>query len=111
MIPDTHDLVPPSLPDHLRADADGPLCSDDEKGAKRMRPASTTPGSVRGTDPGEYDRVMGVTSMGSRKTVRFGEEDASGPDGNQDGVTHNSIDLDETLEGDNHGCHAKKFWC
>ena len=56
-----HDLALPSLPD-------------------RMRSASTTPRSVRGTDPNEYDRVMGVTSVGSRETVRFGEEDISGPD-------------------------------
>ena len=46
-----HDLVLPSLPDHLRADADGPSCSDDEKGTNRMRCASTTPRSMRGTDP------------------------------------------------------------
>ena len=36
--------------------------------------------------------------MGSRGTVRFGDEDVSGPDGNQDGVAHNSVDSDETLE-------------
>ena len=62
----------PSLPDHLRAVADGPSCSDDEKGAKRLRSASTTPRSVRGTDPDEYDRVMGVTSVDSHETARFG---------------------------------------
>ena len=97
---DTHDLASPSLEDHLRADADGPSCSNDEKGAKRMRSASTTPRSVRGTDPDEYDRVMGATSAGSRETVRFGEEDVSGLDGNQDEVAHNSVGLDETLEGE-----------
>ena len=44
------------LPDHLRDDADGPSRSDEEKGAKRLRSTSTTPRSVRGTDPDEYDR-------------------------------------------------------
>ena len=65
-------LEPPMLPDHLRADDDGPTCSDEERGAKRMRSISTTPRSVRGTDPDEYDRVMGVTSVGSREPVRWG---------------------------------------
>ena len=60
-------LAPPTLPDHTRIDDDGPTCSDEEKGTKRMRSASTTPRSVRGTDPDEYDRVMGVTSVGSAK--------------------------------------------
>ena len=81
-----HDLALPSLPDHLRADADGPSCNDDKKGAKRMRSASTTPRSVRGTDPDEYDRVVRVTSAVSCETVSFGEEDVSGPGGNQDGI-------------------------
>ena len=62
-VPDMHDLHLPSLPDHLRTDADGP--SYDEKGAKRLRSTSTTPRSVRGTDPVDYDRAMGVTSVGS----------------------------------------------
>ena len=44
----------PTLPDHLR-DCDGPSGSDDEKEAK---PASTTPRSIRGTDPDDYDRVI-----------------------------------------------------
>ena len=74
-----HDLVPPSLPDHLRADADGPSCSDKKK-TKLMRSASTTPRSMRGTDPDEYDRVMEVTSVDSRETARLGEGDASGPE-------------------------------
>ena len=82
--PDMHDLTLPSLPDHLRADADGPSCSDEEKGAKRLRFTSTTPRSVRGTDPDEYDRVMGVTSVGFRGTVRFGEENYGSGEGQGD---------------------------
>ena len=34
--------------------------------------------------------------MGSRETVRFGEENVSGLEPNQDGVAHNSVNLDET---------------
>ena len=86
------------LSDHVRAEDDGPTCSDEEKGAKRMRSASPTPRSVRGADPDQYDRVMGLTSVGSRETVRFGEENASGLEMDQDGVANNSIDLDETQE-------------
>ena len=73
-VPVMHDLTLPSLPDHLRTDEDGPSCNDDEKGAKRLRSTSTTPRSVRGTDPGDYDRAMGVTSVGCQETMRFGEE-------------------------------------
>ena len=62
-------LAPPALPDHLRDDEAGPACSDETKGAKRMRSASTTPRSFRGTDPDDYDRVMGVTSVGPQETV------------------------------------------
>ena len=61
----------------------GPSCSDDEKETKRMRSASTTLRSLRGTDPDEYHRIMGFTSVGSRETVRFGEESVSGLESNQ----------------------------
>ena len=77
-----HDLALPSLPDHLRADANGPSHNDDEKEAKRMRSASTTPRSARATDPDDYDRAMGVT-----------------------GRSCASDDLDETLEGEDL-CHV-----
>ena len=93
-----HDLHIPSLPDHLRTEADGPLCSDDEKGAKRLRSTSTTPRSARGTDPDDYDRTMGVTSVGSRETVRFEEGNVPETEEDPDGVAHISIDLDETQE-------------
>ena len=87
------------LPDHIKADDDGPTCSNKEKGAKRMRSACTTLRSVSsGTDPDEYGRVMGVTSVGSRKTVRFGEEIVYGFEVDQNGVANNSVDLDETQE-------------
>ena len=86
------------LPDHVRADDDGPTCSDEEKGVKRMRSSSTTPRSGKGAGPDECDRVMGVTSVGFREMVRFGEESASGLEADQDGVANNSADLDETQE-------------
>ena len=39
--------------------------------------------------------------MGFRETVRFGEENVPELEENQDGVARNSVDLDETLEGEN----------
>ena len=75
-----HDLPLPRLLDHTGAQ-DGPSCSEEEKDVKRQRSASTTPrptgtlpGSTMGTLPCEYDRVMGVASVGSHESVRFGEE-------------------------------------
>ena len=56
-VPVVHDLPLPLLPDHLRTDEDGPSCSDDEKGTKRLRSTSTTLRSVRGTDPDDYVTV------------------------------------------------------
>ena len=79
-------LAPPSLPDDLRDDEDGPTCSDEEKGAKRMRSASTTPRSLTGTDPDDDDRFMGVTSVGPPETVRFGEGNVTEFEVDQDGV-------------------------
>ena len=86
-------FAPPPLPDHLRADEDGPTGSDEEKGVKRMRSASTTPRSVRGTDPDDYDRVMGVTSVGSPETALFGEGTAPGSEAHHDGVANNSMNM------------------
>ena len=60
-------VAPPVLSDHSRGDDDGPICSDEEKEAKRS--AFTTPRSVRGTDPDDYDRVMGVSSVGPKKRL------------------------------------------
>ena len=48
---------------------------------------------------------MGVTSMGSRKTVRFGEANVPETEEDLDGVAHNSIDLDETQEHVEQGLH------
>ena len=90
--------APPSLPDHLRDDEDGPSCSDEEKEAKRMRSASTTPRSFRGTAPDDYDRVMGVTSVGPQETVGLGEESVSDLEVDQDGVANNSDNLTETRD-------------
>ena len=58
-----------------------------------MRTASTTPRSFRGTDPDEYDRVMGVTSV-----VRFGEGNARESEVDQEGVAHNSDELNENRQ-------------
>ena len=93
-VPVTHDLHLPSLPDHFRTDVDGPSCSNDEKGAMWFRSTSTTPRSVRGTNPDDYDRAMGVTSVGSREL--WGLERKMARKKNLDGVAHNnSKDLNE----------------
>ena len=81
---------PPSLPGHLRDDEDGPSCSEVAKEAKRLRSASTTPRSFRGTDPDDYDQVMGVTSVGRRETVGLGKGSDSDLEVDQDGVANNS---------------------
>ena len=81
------------LPDHLRGDDDGPICSDEEKEGKRVRSASTT-----GTDPDDYDRVMGVSSVSPHETAGFGEGDATDIHKNQKGVASNSGDIEETAK-------------
>ena len=61
-------LQPPTLPDYLRGDdGDGPSGSREETEAKRLRSASTTPRSARGTDPDDYDRVMGFPRRNPQK--------------------------------------------
>ena len=51
---------------------------------------------------------MGVTSVGSRETVRFGEEIVLVLESNQQGVARNSVDLNETQEEENL-CHENDF--
>ena len=64
-----------------------------------MRSAPTTPRSERGTHPND-DQVMGVTSVGSRDSVRFGEEnDPETEDVPNEGV-RDTTKLDETLDID-----------
>ena len=59
-----------------------------------------TPRSEKGARPSDYDQVMGVTSVGSRASVRFGEEnDPEIGDVPSDGV-RDTGDLDETLDDD-----------
>ena len=74
VVPHMHDLPLPLLLDHMGADGDGPSCSEEEKEVKRLRSASTTPRSERGTHPNDYDQVKGVTSVGSRESVKFGRK-------------------------------------
>ena len=68
---------------------DGPSCSEEEKDAKRQRSASTTPRSTMGTLPYEYDRVMGVASVGSHESVRFGKGNDLKIEDTPDTVAHN----------------------
>ena len=90
-----HDLPLPNLLDHMGAE-DGPSCSEEEKDAKPQRSASTTPRSTMGTHPNDYDRVMGVTSVGSQESVRFGEENDPETEDVVDRAAHSSVDLDDT---------------
>ena len=96
-IPPVHDLPLPRQLNHMGAE-DGPSCSEEEKDAKRQRPASTTPRSTMGTLPYEYDGVMGVASMGSHESVRFGEENDPEIEDVQDTVAHNREELNQTHE-------------
>ena len=52
-----------------------------------MRSGSTTPRSLRGTKPDDYDRVMGVSQVGPHETARFGEGNATDID-DQDRVVN-----------------------
>ena len=51
-----------------------------------------------GTLPYEYDRVMGVASVGSQESVRFGEKDDSETEDVQDTAAHSREDFDQTHE-------------
>ena len=100
-VPPMHDLPLPILLDHMGAE-DGPSCSEEEKDAKRQRSASTTPRSTMGTLPYEYDKVMGVASVGSQESVRFGEENDPETEDVQDTAAHSPEDLDQTHEEKTH---------
>ena len=108
-VPQVHDLPLPLLLNQMGADEDGPSCSEDEKDAKRLRSASTTPRSQRGTHPNDYDQVMRVTSVDSQESVRFGEEDGPVTGEIPDEMVHNSADLDETHDNDQY--HDANPWC
>ena len=95
-----HDLPLPSLLNHMGADEDGPSCSEEEKEAKRLRSASTAPSSERGTHPSDCDQVVGITPVGSRESVRFGEENDPEMEDIPDGDVRNAVDVDETLDND-----------
>ena len=52
------------------------------------------PRSTMGTRPYDYDRVTGVTSVGSQESVRFGEESDAETEDVLDRAAHSSVDLD-----------------
>ena len=61
-------LQPPTLPEYLRGDdGDGPSGSEEDTEAKRLRSSSTTPRSAKGTDPDDYDHVMGIPRRNPQK--------------------------------------------
>ena len=69
-----HIAIPaPRLEDHLDTE-NGPSDEDGEKEAKRQRSEqATTPISTSSRLPYEYDRVMGITQVGSGETEGFEE--------------------------------------
>ena len=93
-IPLVHDLPLPRLLDQGRRSRT--ILREEEKDAKRQRSASTTPRSTMGTLPYEYDRIMGVASVGSHESVRFGEENDPETGDVQDTVAHNREELNQT---------------
>ena len=94
-----HDLPLPRLLDHMGAE-DGLSCSEEEKDAKRQRSASTTPSSTMGTLPYEYDRVIGVASVGSQESERFGERSDPEAEDTPDTVAHNREEVNQNQEGE-----------
>ena len=84
----------PTLLDDMGAE-DGPSCSEEEKDAKRLRSASTAPRSAMGAQLNDYDRIMGVTSVGSQESVRFGEENDPESENELDRAAHSSEELDK----------------
>ena len=91
-----HDLPLPTLLDHMGAED---RCNEEEKDAKQWRSASTTPRSAMGTQPNDHDRVMGVTSVGSQESVRFGEESDPESDNEPDRAADSSEELEKTCDG------------
>ena len=60
-----------------------------------------------GTLPYEYDRAMGV-AVGSRESVRFGEENDPVTEDVQDTVAHSREDLGQTHEPPEDASHQSK---
>ena len=65
-------LPVPRLGDHLDTE-NGPSDEEGEKEAKRQRSEPTTPISTSSRLPYEYDRVMGITQVGSEEAEGFDE--------------------------------------
>ena len=61
-----------------------------KKDAQRLRSTSTTLGSGRGTDPDDYDRVMGVSSVQRSAMGRFGDGNVTEVEGTDQGVGNDS---------------------
>ena len=84
-------LQPPVLPEYLkRDDEDGPSGSEEEKDAKRLRSTFTTPRSGRGTDPDDYDRVVGISSVQTSEMGRCGDGSVTDVEGTDQGVVNDS---------------------
>ena len=53
-----------------------------------------------GTQPNDCDRVMGVASVGSQESVRFGEENDPESENELDRAVHSLEDLEKTGDGE-----------
>ena len=96
-VPPVRDLPLPRLLDHMGAE-DGPSYSAEEKDGKRQRSASTTPRSTMGTFPYEYDRAMGVTSVRSHESERFGDGNDPETEDTPDTLAHNREICEEKVD-------------
>ena len=73
MTPSMHDLPLPRLLDHMGAEDRLSDAEEEEKEAKRCRPASTTPRSTSGALPHDYDIAMGIAPVEPQESARFEE--------------------------------------
>ena len=77
------------MPEYLtRDDGDGPSGSEEENDAKRLRSTPATPRSARGMDPGECDRILGVSSAQPPEKDRFGDGSAADTEEIEQGVAN-----------------------
>ena len=91
----------PHLPDLPLLPQEGESSNglEEEKEAKRPRSISTTPRSGKGLEPYEYDRLMGVPSVGSSSEEIRDGEGTEIEENLQVGVTNDSIPRPDSSSG------------
>ena len=70
--------------------------NEEEKDAQRLRSTSTTPRSGRGTDPDDYDRATGISSVQLCEMGMFGDGNATDVEGTDQGVVNDFRRLDQS---------------